>query len=94
MPYKNYAFSGYSNSRFLQAGELASYLERVRKSKDKADVFTEDKLIELLKKGENEKIVRILTTESAALSSSSEKGISRKLIGAKLSKTSNPHTTF
>jgi translation initiation factor 3 subunit M len=53
---------------------LASYLERVRKSKDKADVLTEEKLIELLKKGENEEIVRILTAESAVLSSSSEKG--------------------
>jgi len=53
---------------------LASYLERVRKSKEKADVLTEEKLIELLKKGENEEIVRILTSESAALSGGSEKG--------------------
>jgi hypothetical protein len=58
----------------IQAGELASYLERVRKSKDKTDILTEDKLIELLKKGENEEIVRILTAESTVLSSSSEKG--------------------
>ena len=53
---------------------MASYLERVRKSKDKTDVLTEEKLIELLKKGENDEIVRILTAESAVLSSSSEKG--------------------
>ena len=53
---------------------MASYLERVRKSKEKAEVLTEEKLIELLKKGENEEIVRILTSESAALSGSSEKG--------------------
>jgi hypothetical protein len=46
----------------------------VQKSKDKVDVLNEDKLIELLKKGENEEIVRILTSESAALSGSSEKG--------------------
>jgi translation initiation factor 3 subunit M len=46
----------------------------VRKSKEKAEVLTEEKLIELLKKGENEEIVRILTSESAALSGSSEKG--------------------
>jgi hypothetical protein len=54
---------------------LASYLERVRKTKDKSDVLTEEKLVELLKKGENEEIVRILTSESSTLSSSSEKGI-------------------
>ena len=78
----------------LQAGELASYLERVRKSKDKADVLTEDKLIELLKKGEHEEIVRILTTESATLSNSSEKGTAEILIGTKLSKTLSRHTTF
>ena len=53
---------------------MASYLERVRKSKEKADVLTEEKLVELLKKGENEEIVVILTSESAALSGSSEKG--------------------
>jgi hypothetical protein len=46
----------------------------VRKPKDKSDVLAEDKLIELFKKGENEQIVRILTTESAALSASVEKG--------------------
>lgn len=46
----------------------------MRKSKEKADVLTEEKLIELLKKGENEEIVRILTSESAALSGGSEKG--------------------
>jgi hypothetical protein len=46
----------------------------VRKSKDKTDVLTEEKLVELLKKGENEEIVRILTSESAVLSSSAEKG--------------------
>jgi hypothetical protein len=61
----------------LQAGELASYLERVRKSKDKTDVLTEEKLIELLKKGEHEEIVRILATESAGLSNSPEKGTPR-----------------
>jgi hypothetical protein len=49
----------------------------VRKSKDKADILTEEKLIELLKKGENEEIVRILTAESTALSSSSEKGTAK-----------------
>ena len=54
---------------------MASYIERVRKTKDKAGVLTEEKLVELLKKGENEEIVRILTSESATLSSSSEKGI-------------------
>jgi hypothetical protein len=53
---------------------LASYLERVRKSKDKADILTEEKLIELLKKGENEEIVRQLTAESTTLSTSTEKG--------------------
>ena len=53
---------------------MASYLERVRKSKDKTDVLTEEKLIELLKKGENDEIVRILTAESTVLSGSSEKG--------------------
>ena len=46
----------------------------MRKSKDKADVLTEEKLIELLKRGENEEIIRILTSESAALSGGSEKG--------------------
>ena len=50
------------------------YLERVRKSKDKADVLSEEKLIELLKKGENEEIVQILVSESAALSTGAEKG--------------------
>ena len=53
---------------------MASCLERVRKSKDKSGVLTEDKLIELLKKGENDKIVEILTAESTVLSSGSEKG--------------------
>jgi hypothetical protein len=53
---------------------LASYIERVRKSKDKADILTEEKLIELLKKGENEEIVRQLTAESTTLSTSTEKG--------------------
>lgn len=53
---------------------MASYLERVRKSKEKSDVLTEEKLIELLKKGENEEIVRILTAESGLLSNSTEKG--------------------
>jgi translation initiation factor 3 subunit M len=53
---------------------LASYLERVQKSKDKADILTEEKLIELLKKNENEEIVRQLAAESAALSTSTEKG--------------------
>lgn len=37
-------------------------------------MLTEDKLFELLKKGENEEIVNILTAESTALSNSSEKG--------------------
>jgi hypothetical protein len=47
----------------------------VRKTKDKADdVLTEEKLVELFKKGENEEIVRILTSESSILSTSSEKG--------------------
>ena len=51
------------------------YLERVRKqSKDKADILTEERLVELLKKGENEEIVQILTSESAALSTGAEKG--------------------
>ena len=53
---------------------MASYLERVRKLKDKSDILTEEKLIELLKKGENEEIVRILTAESASLANSAEKG--------------------
>ena len=56
---------------------MASYLERVRKSKDKVDVLTEEKLIELLKNGENDEIVKILTSESAALSASSEKGTAK-----------------
>lgn len=46
----------------------------MRKVKDKPDVLTEEKLVELLKKGDNEEIIRILTSESAALSGSSEKG--------------------
>jgi hypothetical protein len=50
----------------------------VRKSKDKTDVLTEEKLIELLKRGENDEIVRILTAESVVLSSSSEKGTANK----------------
>jgi hypothetical protein len=62
-----------ANSLF-QTGELALYLERVRKSKDKADVLTEEKLIEMLKKGEKEEIVQILTSESAALATGAEKG--------------------
>jgi hypothetical protein len=54
---------------------LALYLERVRKqSKDKADVLTEEKLVEMLKKGQNAEIVQILTSESAALSTGAEKG--------------------
>jgi len=57
-----------------QAGELASYLERVHKSKDGPDILTEQKLVELLKKGEKEEIVQALITESAVLSSSNEKG--------------------
>lgn len=60
----------------FQAGELATFLERIRKSKEKTDGITEDKLIELLKKGENEEIVRILTAESASFSLGSEKGFS------------------
>jgi hypothetical protein len=58
----------------VQAAELTSYIEQVQKSNDKADVFTEDKLFDLLKKGENEEVVKILTAESTALSNSSEKG--------------------
>jgi hypothetical protein len=51
---------------------LTSYLERVQKSQE--DVFTEDKLFDLLKKGENEEIITTLTAESTALSNASEKG--------------------
>jgi hypothetical protein len=54
---------------------LTAYLERIRKSKDKSDGLTEDKLIELLKKNDNEQIVKTLTAESALLSTGSEKGI-------------------
>jgi hypothetical protein len=57
-----------------QAGELASYLERVHKSKDEPDILTEEKLVELLKKGEKEEIVKALTAESTVLSSINEKG--------------------
>lgn len=54
---------------------MALYLERVRKqSKDKADGLTEEKLIEMLKKGQNEEIVQILTSESATLSNGAERG--------------------
>lgn len=62
-----------ANSLF-QAAELVLYLERVRKSKDKTEALTEEKLVELLKKGENEEIVQILSSESAALSTGTEKG--------------------
>ena len=47
----------------------------MRKSNDQADAFTEDKLFDLLKKGENEEIVNSLTEESNVLSNSTEKGI-------------------
>lgn len=54
----------------------------MRKSKDKTDVLTEEKVVELLKKGENEEIIRLLTAESAVLSNSSEKGTANdSLIG-------------
>jgi len=45
-----------------------------KQSKDKADDLTEEKLIEMLKKGQNEEIVQILTSESVALSNGAEKG--------------------
>jgi len=59
----------------LQAAELTSCMERVRRSNDQTDAFTEDKLFDLLKKGDNEEIVNILTAESMVLSNSTEKGI-------------------
>jgi hypothetical protein len=42
--------------------------------KAKEDGFTEDKLFELLKKGENEEIISTLTAESTSLLNASEKG--------------------
>lgn len=53
---------------------MASYIERVRKSKDKTVTLTEEKLFELLKKGDNEEVIRTLTADSVALSAGAEKG--------------------
>lgn len=53
---------------------MASYLERVQKTKSEA--LSEENLVELLKKGDNDEVVRLLTAESAALSTASEKGTS------------------
>jgi hypothetical protein len=59
----------------LQVADLSAHLERVRKAKDsKVDLLTEEKLIELLKKEQNEEILKTLATQSAILSSGTEKG--------------------
>lgn len=71
---------------------MASYLERGRKSKDQPDVLTEEKLIELLKKGDNEEIVRILTAESPALSDCTDKGIAKDEVLT--TQISSRHTIF
>ena len=47
----------------------------MRRSNGQAKAFTEDELFDLLRKGENEEIVNILTEESNVLSNSTEKGI-------------------